>query len=91
MNVFTAVLIIACPCAIALSAPFTFGNLFRIFGKLKFYVKNASVIEQLAQIDTIIFDKTGTITSNKKSTASYEGEILSDSEERLLKNTLKRF
>ena len=89
MNVFTAVLIIACPCAIALSAPFTFGNLLRIFGKLKFYVKNASVIEQLASINTIIFDKTGTITSNKKSTATYEGERLSASEEKLLKNTLR--
>ncbi len=89
MNVFTAVLIIACPCAIALSAPFTFGNLLRIFGKLKFYVKNASVIEQLAAINTIIFDKTGTITSNKKSTATYEGEVLSTSEEILLKNTLR--
>ena len=89
LNVFTAVLIIACPCAIALSAPFTFGNLLRIFGKLKFYVKNASAIEQLASINTIIFDKTGTITSNKKSTATYEGEDLSPSEEMLLKNTLR--
>ena len=89
MNVFTAVLIIACPCAIALSAPFTFGNLLRIFGKQKFYVKNASVIEQLAAINTIIFDKTGTITSNEKSKAIYEGEILSASEELLLKNTLR--
>ena len=89
MNVFTAVLIIACPCAIALSAPFTFGNLLRIFGKLKFYVKNASVIEQLAAINTIIFDKTGTITSNKKSTANYEGVTLTASEEILLKNTLR--
>jgi len=89
MNVFTAVLIIACPCAIALSAPFTFGNLLRIFGKLKFYVKNASVIEQLAAINTIIFDKTGTITSNKSSTANYDGIALSPSEELLLKNTLR--
>ncbi|MCO4821975.1 MAG: heavy metal translocating P-type ATPase metal-binding domain-containing protein [Flavobacteriaceae bacterium] len=89
LNVFTAVLIIACPCAIALSAPFTFGNLLRIFGKNKFYLKNATVIEQLAKIDTLIFDKTGTITSNKKSTASYEGEILLASEEILLKNTLR--
>ena len=88
MNVFTAVLIIACPCAIALSAPFTFGNLLRIFGKLKFYVKNASVVEQLAEINTI-FDKTGTITTNKRSTATYEGEALSNSEEILLKNTLR--
>jgi Cu+-exporting ATPase len=89
MNVFTAVLIIACPCAIALSAPFTYGNLLRIFGKLKFYVKNASVIEQLATINTIIFDKTGTITSNKKSSATYDGVALSSSEEALLKNTLR--
>ncbi|WP_452220492.1 heavy metal translocating P-type ATPase [Lacinutrix salivirga] len=89
MNVFTAVLIIACPCAIALSAPFTLGNMLRIFGKLKFYVKNASVIEQLAAINTIIFDKTGTITSNKKSTASYDGVRLNTSEEILLKNTVR--
>ena len=91
MNVFTAVLIIACPCAIALSAPFTFGNLLRIFGKLKFYVKNASVIEQLSAINTIIFDKTGTITSNKSSSANYDGIALTASEELLLKNTLRGY
>lgn len=89
MNVFTAILIIACPCALALSAPFTYGNMLRIFGKLKFYVKNASVIEQLASINTIVFDKTGTITSNKKSRATYEGKSLSASEEAILKNTLR--
>ncbi|PKG52664.1 heavy metal translocating P-type ATPase [Olleya sp. 1-3] len=89
LNVFTAVLIIACPCAIALSAPFTFGNLLRILGKKKFYIKNASILEQLAHIDTIIFDKTGTITSNKKSDAQYEGLPLSAAEEVLLKNTLR--
>lgn len=89
MNVFTAVLIIACPCAIALSAPFTFGNMLRIFGKLKFYVKNAGIIEQLAQINTVIFDKTGTITSNKDSNAAYDGDLLSDSENLVLKNSLR--
>ena len=89
MNVFTSVLIIACPCAIALAAPFTLGNLLRIFGKQKFYLKNATVIEQLAAINTIIFDKTGTITSNKKSTATYDGITLSKDEELLLKNTLR--
>ncbi len=89
LNVFTSVLIIACPCAIALAAPFTLGNILRIFGRHKFYLKNATVIEQLAAIDTIIFDKTGTITSNKESTATYEGNSLSVSEEVLLKNTLR--
>jgi len=89
LNVFTAVLIIACPCAIALAAPFTFGNLLRIFGKLKFYVKNASVIEQLAAINTIIFDKTGTITANKETAIAYEGTKLSEAEEMLLKSSLR--
>lgn len=89
LNVFTSVLIIACPCAIALAAPFTFGNILRIFGKLKFYAKNTSVIEQLATIDTIIFDKTGTITANKETAIDYDGAQLSDNEEDLLKSTLR--
>lgn len=89
LNVFTAVLIIACPCAIALAAPFTFGNLLRILGKLKFYVKNTEVLEQLAAIDTLVFDKTGTITSNKENTIKYDGMSLSTSEKILLKNSLR--
>ncbi len=89
LNVFTSVLIIACPCAIALSAPFTFGNILRILGKKKFYLKNASVIEQLAKINTIIFDKTGTITANKETSINYEGIKLSLKEESLLKSTLR--
>jgi Cu+-exporting ATPase len=88
-NVFTAVLIVACPCALALTAPFTFGNVLRILGKKKFYLKNAIVIEQLAKVDTIVFDKTGTITTNKKSNISYEGKALSEEYEMLLKNTLR--
>ncbi|MEN3322735.1 heavy metal translocating P-type ATPase metal-binding domain-containing protein [Mariniflexile soesokkakense] len=88
-NVFTSVLIIACPCALALAAPFTFGNVLRILGKKKFYLKNASVIEQLAKINTIIFDKTGTITVNKESAITYEGLELSKEETLLLKSTLR--
>ena len=88
-NVFTAVLIVACPCALALTAPFTFGNVLRILGKQKFYLKNALVIEQLAKVDTIVFDKTGTITTNKKSNISYEGVVLSDENLLLIKNVLR--
>ncbi|WP_121343292.1 heavy metal translocating P-type ATPase metal-binding domain-containing protein [Flavobacterium sp. 120] len=88
-NVFTAVLIVACPCALALTAPFTFGNVLRTLGKQKFYLKNALVIEQLAKVDTIVFDKTGTITTNKKSNISYEGTVLSDENLLLIKNVLR--
>ena len=88
-NVFTAVLIVACPCALALTAPFTMGNVLRIMGKQKFYLKNALVIEQLAKVDTLVFDKTGTITTNKKSNISYEGITLSDENVVLVKNVLR--
>jgi P-type Cu+ transporter len=89
IQAFTAVLIIACPCALAMSAPFTLGNMLRIFGKLKFYLKNANVIEKLAKIDTLIFDKTGTITTNDKNAISYSGSALSEMETDLLKSTLR--
>lgn len=88
-NVFTAVLIVACPCALALTAPFTTGNVLRILGKKKFYLKNALVIEQLAKVDTIVFDKTGTITTNKKSNISFEGAQLSEDNLIILKNVLR--
>ncbi|HWS59615.1 MAG TPA: heavy metal translocating P-type ATPase metal-binding domain-containing protein [Flavobacterium sp.] len=88
-NVFTAVLIVACPCALALTAPFTMGNVLRILGKKKFYLKNALVIEQLAKVDTIVFDKTGTITTNKKSNISFEGTPLSDDNLMILKSVLR--
>ncbi|REH01096.1 heavy metal translocating P-type ATPase [Flavobacterium aquicola] len=88
-NVFTAVLIVACPCALALTAPFTMGNMLRIFGNKHFYLKNALVIEQLAKVDTIVFDKTGTITTNSKSNISYEGKILDDTNLSMLKSVLR--
>ncbi|MEQ6123357.1 heavy metal translocating P-type ATPase metal-binding domain-containing protein [Pseudotenacibaculum sp. MALMAid0570] len=89
LSVFTAVLIIACPCAIALAAPFTLGNMLRIFGKHKFYVKNTQVLEQLAKIDMAVFDKTGTITSNSQNEIAYQGEELTSEQESILKSVLR--
>jgi Cu+-exporting ATPase len=88
-NVFTAILIVACPCALALTAPFTLGNVLRILGNRKIYLKNALVVEQLAKVDTIVFDKTGTITTNKKTAITYEGSELDGFELKLLKNVLR--
>lgn len=88
-NVFTAVLIIACPCALALSSPFAFGNILRIFGRRHFYLKNANGIEELSKIDTIIFDKTGTITTNKETNIIYEGDSLTKVEEQEIRNLIR--
>jgi len=88
-NVFTAILIVACPCALALSAPFTLGNVLRIMGNRKLYLKNATVIEQMAKVDTIVFDKTGTITTDKNSTINYEGEYIDNKERAFIKTLLR--
>jgi len=78
--VFTAVLIVACPCALALSIPFTFGSTMRIFGKNGLYIKNTGVIERLSHIDTIVFDKTGTLTRPNENKIAYTGNALSGAE-----------
>ncbi|RRJ88967.1 heavy metal translocating P-type ATPase [Flavobacterium macacae] len=88
-NSFTAVLIVACPCALALTAPFTMGNILRIMGNQKLYLKNAVVIEQLEKVTTIVFDKTGTITTNKKSEIMYSGKDFSSKELIAVKNVLR--
>lgn len=77
--VFTSILIIACPCALALTVPFTFGSTLRHFGRNGFYLKKAEVIEQLYKVTHIVFDKTGTITQNKAMHIEFVGDDLPES------------
>jgi Cu+-exporting ATPase len=58
----TSVLIVACPCALAIAIPFTYGHMSRILGHQGLYLRRADVVEQLAGLDTLVFDKTGTLT-----------------------------
>lgn len=88
-QVVSAILIVACPCALALSAPFSLGNMIRIFGKESFYLKDAYVIESLSKANTLVFDKTGTITANNASEINYMGTPLSKSEMMGIKALLK--
>ncbi len=89
INVFTAVLIVACPCALALSTPFTFGNTVRIFGRNKFYLKNSSVVEHLAKINIIVFDKTGTITKAGEGEVNFVGDRIDDFKKEMIKSLVK--
>ncbi len=77
-NVITAVLIIACPCALLLSNTFTNGNILRRLGRNHFYLRNAQVIEDIASSDCIVFDKTGTLTTGRYNNIQYEGDALTD-------------
>jgi P-type Cu+ transporter len=69
-----AVLIVACPCALALTLPFAYGHAMRALGRKGVYLKNADVTEALAEVDTIIFDKTGTLTTNRSEEVQFVGK-----------------
>ena len=72
----TAIFIIACPCALLLSNTFTNGNILTILGRNHLYLRNAQVIEDIANADHIVFDKTGTLTSTQEQDIMYEGETI---------------
>jgi Cu+-exporting ATPase len=72
----TAVLMVACPCALTLSLPFTMNTTMSIFGRNKFFVKNQGVIQQLSEIDTMVFDKTGTLTEANRGEVRFAGELV---------------
>ncbi|PSL35465.1 Cu+-exporting ATPase [Chitinophaga ginsengisoli] len=69
----TAVLIVACPCALLLAASFTNGHILRILSRHHLYLRNADAIERLADVDHIVFDKTGTLTGKATASISYQG------------------
>lgn len=76
--VLTSVLMVACPCALALAAPFTYGSMMRVFGHHGFYLKNSDTIERLSLIDSVVFDKTGTLTHGEVPKILFEGELTPD-------------
>jgi len=76
-SVITAVLIVACPCALLLSNTFTNGNILRILARNKLYLRNAQTIENIANVSHIVFDKTGTLTASSEQEIVYEGVPLS--------------
>ena len=85
-NAFTSVLIVACPCAVALAIPFIFGNIIRLLGHQRFYLKNIRTIEKLSKINHIVFDKTGTLTMGHEVRMEYDGIGLSEEEKGLVKS-----
>lgn len=87
VEVVVAVLIVACPCALALSSPFIMGYMVRYFGSLGILLKNNTVIEKIVDTQHWVFDKTGTLTDSSKMEVQFVGDSpLSDVERQVIKS-----
>ena len=60
-----SVLIIACPCALGLATPMSIMTATGRGAHMGVLIKDADALEQMARVDTLIIDKTGTLTEGK--------------------------
>jgi len=90
INSVSAMLIVACPCALLLSATFTNSNILRIFGLNGLFLRDATVLEQMASIDHVVFDKTGTITTGSNGNVSVSGHQLTGAEKKIVFAVVKQ-
>ena len=67
-----SVLIIACPCALGLATPISIMTATGRGASMGVLFRNAEAIEALRQVDTLIVDKTGTLTTGRPSLVSVE-------------------
>src|SRR5205085_12524704 len=73
-----AVRIIACPCALGLATPMSIMVAMGRGATAGVLFKNAEAIEQLRQVDTLVVDKTGTLTEGKPKLVSVEPNVTSE-------------
>ncbi|CDZ69484.1 Copper-exporting ATPase [Neorhizobium galegae bv. orientalis] len=86
-----AVLIIACPCALGLATPMSIMVGVGRGARLGVLIKNAEALERFEKVDTLVVDKTGTLTEGRpKVTAIAPREGISETELLRLAATLER-
>jgi Cu+-exporting ATPase len=75
-----SVLIIACPCALGLATPISIMVATGRGAQAGVLIRNAEALERLASVDTVVLDKTGTITEGRPKLAGIEAEGIEENE-----------
>ena len=73
--VAVSVLASACPCGFGLATPMAVVVGLRRLLSRGVVVRNGEALERLMEVDTFVFDKTGTVTKGRIRVARYEGEV----------------
>ena len=66
LTVFSSVLIIACPCALTLAMPITYGTAVGLLAGRGIFLKSIGSLSELQKVTRIHFDKTGTLTAPRQ-------------------------